>query len=802
VTWPAPQPESKILLFSKIAFSSWRDSNSEIYVREEYGSSPTRLTINSADDSCLSRNPIIKTTARPTLAQDRIINVVEFEKGRVTSGIDGLNRPNGVTISPDGAHVYVAGNADNAIAVFSRNGSTGELTFAGAHFNGEDGIEGLDGPNTIVISPDGKYLYVSAIRGDGVVVFRRNSGTGALTYIEFITNGIKDLHDLDAPVGITISPDGQHVYLCGRDSDALAVFSRDNSTGLLTFAELIQDNVDGIDGLDQVSNVIVSQDGKHVYTASQADDAVAVFTRDENTGLLTFVEIHKDNRNGVDGLNGAFNIIESPDRAHIYVTAGLDDALAVFSRNSGNGALTFVEMQQNGVNGVEGLYQPLGIDFSSDGKYIFVAGTFSDAVVLFSRDSSTGALTFVEAQTKVLNPVLALDESRGIAVSPDGAHVYVTGRLDDALNVFGWNTDIGKLTFLEVHRTAGGLESPRGVTVSPDGKYIYASSFTDNSVSVFHRDTNNGALTLIEKYCNGVDGTYGLEGALSVIISPDGAHLYIMAYHSNAVAVFTRNISTGKLTFVEAQINGVNGVEGLKSTMFGHISSDGKHLYATGFDDHALVVFRRDIMTGQLTFIEKHVAGVNGVEGISQASGLTVSPDGKNVYVDGKMEGAIAVFSRDENTGQLRFMEIHKNNVNGVDGLDGGSGDIEISADGKYLYAAGFNNDAIVVFSRNTETGELTFVEFLKNGLDGVRGLDGAWRLALNPDGSILYVTGRNDHAVAFFGRNTTTGKLTFLNSYKYGIDGISISPDGLNIYVACRQCNHVTVLKLLKKKR
>jgi hypothetical protein len=33
----------------------------------------------------------------------------------------------------------------------------------------------------------------------------------------------------------------------------------------------------------------------------------------------------------------------------------LDDAVAVFSRNQTTGALTFVEFEQNGVSGVEGI---------------------------------------------------------------------------------------------------------------------------------------------------------------------------------------------------------------------------------------------------------------------------------------------------------------------------------------------------------------------------------------------------------------------------------------------------------------
>ncbi len=45
--------------------------------------------------------------------------------------LDGLNDPFGLAISPDGRHVYVSGGGDNAIAAFSRNQSTGVLTFVG-----------------------------------------------------------------------------------------------------------------------------------------------------------------------------------------------------------------------------------------------------------------------------------------------------------------------------------------------------------------------------------------------------------------------------------------------------------------------------------------------------------------------------------------------------------------------------------------------------------------------------------------------------------------------------------------------
>jgi len=792
---------------SKIAFYSNRDGNSEIYVMNADGSNQTRLTNNPAEDRLPSWSPFIKPTARPTQAQDKMLTLVEVERGRVAYGLDGLNYPINVTITPDGTHVYVAGLTDNAIAVFNRNSSTGTLTFVGAHFNGEDGIEGLNKPADIAISPDGEFLYVAVQYDDGITVFNRNSTTGALTFVEFITNGKKGVNGLDDPLGITVSPDGKHLYLANRDSSALAVFKRDMSTGVLTFVELLQDNIGGIDGLKAAREVIVSQDGKNVYVASGVD-AVAAFSRNENTGQLTFMEVHKNGVYGVDGLSGNFDIIESPDGAHIYVASASDDAVAVFSRNSSTGGLMFVEMQKNGVYGVNGIDRPFGIDFSPDGNYIYVTGSNSNAVAVFSRDSDTGTLTFVEVQKNNVGNVQGLEGPWGVAVSPDGTHVYVTGWIDDALLVFERNGSTGTLAFLEVHRDTGGLEYPRTVTVSPDEKFVYVTSQKDDAVSVFQRDPDNGELALVETYRNGLNGVDGIDGAYDVTISPDGAHLYVTANDNDAVAVFSRNIKTGKLAFVEAQINGVNGVEGLDGAMFAETSPDGKHVYVTGFKEHALVVFSRDIITGELTFVENHVNGVNGAKGLAQASGLIVSPDGKNVYVDGQEEDAVAVFSRNENTGQLTFMEIHKNGVNGVDGLDGGSGDIAINSDGKYLYVAGYSDDAIVVFSRNTETGELTFVEVHKNGADGVKGLDGAWRLALSPDGSILYVTGRIDNALALFERNISTGKLTFLDAYKDGVDGIdglktadgiSISPNGLNIYITSRIDNAIAVLKLLK---
>ena len=94
----------------------------------------------------------------------------------------------------------------------------------------------------------------------------------------------------------------------------------------------------------------------------------------------------------------------------------------------------------------------------------------------------------------------------------------------------------------------------------------------------------------------------GLNGAYSVAVSPDGKHLYAAGADDDAVAVFSRDAATGRLTYVEMQQDGTGGSDGLNGAVSVTVSPDGKHLYAAGYEDDAVAVFRRDAATGSLTY--------------------------------------------------------------------------------------------------------------------------------------------------------------------------------------------------------
>src|SRR6266700_3825973 len=94
-----------------------------------------------------------------------------------------------IAVSPNGRNVYVASSASNAIAVLTRNPSTGRLTqalgpagciAAGGAGGCASGV-GLDGPNSVTVSADGENVYATSFRSSSIAIFQRNPSTGALT---------------------------------------------------------------------------------------------------------------------------------------------------------------------------------------------------------------------------------------------------------------------------------------------------------------------------------------------------------------------------------------------------------------------------------------------------------------------------------------------------------------------------------------------------------------------------------------------------------------------------------------------
>ena len=99
---------------------------------------------------------------------------------------------------------------------------------------------------------------------------------------------------------------------------------------------------------------------------------------------------------------------------------------------------------------------------------------------------------------------------------------------------------------------------------------------------------------------------------------------------------------------------------------------------------------------------------------------------------------------------------------------------LDISADGQFLYSVSAADDAISWFEINATDGTLNYLGMLRDGVDGVDGLNEARTVSLSADGAHVYATAISDDAVSWFERNASTGSLTYGGRIRNGVDGVT----------------------------
>jgi 6-phosphogluconolactonase (cycloisomerase 2 family) len=338
---------------------------------------------------------------------------------------------------------------------------------------------------------------------------------------------------------------------------------------------------------------------------------------------------------------------------------------------------------------------------SPDGTYGYLAAFDSSTVTTYARNGTTGQLTQLAGTAGCVAEFgdnVNCADGRGLfgavalAVSPDGNHVYVASR-SNTVAAFARNGATGVLTQLSgtggcIAESGDGvtcadgnaLVGLRGIAISPDGKSVYVTARDGNAVAIFARNATTGVLTQLggTAGCVSSDGTggtcavgRGLLGARGVMVSADNLNVYIGAQNSSAVAVFSRNATTGALT----QLGGTAGCiaesgdgvtcadgRGLGAPIHLEGSADGKNVYVSSGGTSSLAVFSRNATTGALTqlagaagCIAESGDGVNCADGkgLNEVVWVTVSPDGANVYAAAQASHAVTAFARDAGTGGL-----------------------------------------------------------------------------------------------------------------------------------------------------
>jgi 6-phosphogluconolactonase len=336
--------------------------------------------------------------------------------------------------------------------------------------------------------------------------------------------------------------------------------------------------------------------------------------------------------------------------------------------------------------------------------------------------------------------------------------VYVgtyTGPKSKGIYVSRLDTGNGTLSPAElVAETA----SPSFLAVHPSEKYLYAvnetNTFTDETggVSAFAIDRATGKLQAL--------GQQSSEGGSPAHLSVDksGRNVLVANYGGGSVVVLPINTKDGKLrsgsSFVQHKGHSVN--QNRQKEPHAHsITTDpsGRFAYVADLGLDWIVIYQLDERKGLLTLNEPPNAKVEPGAGPRHFS---VHPSGRFGYVINELNCTVTAFTRDINYGGLKELQTVSALPPNVQLQQGFSGaELEIHPSGGYLYTSIRGHNSISVFSIDQNSGRLTYVDNTPTQGNTPRGF------GIDPQGKFLIAGNQNSDNVVAFRIESSNGKLT-----------------------------------------
>jgi WD40 repeat protein len=397
--------------------------------------------------------------------------------------------------------------------------------------------------------------------------------------------------------------------------------------------------------------------------------------------------------------------------------------------------------------------------------------------------------------------VTSLNHVAGLAVSPDGAHVFVTG------DVY-YPSAGGKLRTVAYDASGTQLWSSDGpgsedrattLRVSPDGSTVFvvgtSYGWHDGKISLDYLtlayDAVTGARVWKKRYTHPIGYSHDEAGALGV--SPDGSTVFVTGASDDGIwtdyATVAYEASTGHHLWTARY--GRSSKDAARALS---VSPDGSTVFVSGFSVSSTSLDIETIAYNAATGHERWKTRYDGLtHHEDQANAMAVSPDGSKVYVTGFTDRSnrwrnFVTLAYSAKTGTQRWVRRYQ----GPGDYNNNAKAIVMSPDGSRIYVAGYrsgHDGRDVETIAYSSTGGRLWRRAYNGPADG---WDQATAIGVSPDGTQVYVAGfRNDvpyRDYATLAYRASSGESLWEAFYDQDDDGASalgVNPDGSSVYVS-----------------
>jgi 6-phosphogluconolactonase len=137
------------------------------------------------------------------------------------------------------------------------------------------------GPRHLVFGADGRFVYLITELSAEVMVFRWDASQGRLTQVQSVPISSVEFQGVKSGAEIVMSRDGRFVYVENRGENQMIVYRVDRDSGELDEVQRIAS------GGEKPWGFAIDASGTWLVVANQQDGKVAAFRIDPSTGKLT-----------------------------------------------------------------------------------------------------------------------------------------------------------------------------------------------------------------------------------------------------------------------------------------------------------------------------------------------------------------------------------------------------------------------------------------------------------------------------------------------------------------------------------